>query len=364
MAIFTGEVGLQFTTHIANHYTVPQWIELAELARTNNFDQVWVNDNLGYRNVFVILTAIAARVPIKLGTAILVPYFRNPVDAADAFAALSELVDGREISVGIARGDYAQAGNQINLVKPISFVKETVQCMKRLFEGETVYYRDYPVLSSFYQLKKDSSIRLRFSPKAPIRFYSGGNGPKIMRIAGQLMDGVLIGGFFIPLVRSGKLRQLLEAAELGRAESNRQTSPRKVCEINVSVSDDYERARIFPKRYIAHMLLVLDALGFSDSEFRALDIEPEAVKNIKAAFAAGGTIEDVAPIITDAMVDAGFIAGRPRDCIEKLEEMCSHAQDYGFDQICLAKLGPDYQQAITLLAEEMLPSIVQRRDLR
>jgi alkanesulfonate monooxygenase SsuD/methylene tetrahydromethanopterin reductase-like flavin-dependent oxidoreductase (luciferase family) len=174
MAVYSGELGLQFTTHIANHYTVPQWIELAELAHKNNFDQVWVNDNLGYRNVFVILTAIASRVPIKLGTAILVPYFRNPVDTADAFAALSELVDGREISVGIARGDYAQAGNQINLVKPISMVKETVHCMKRLFEGKTVGYRDYPVLSSFYQLKKDSSIHLRFSPKAPIRFYSGG----------------------------------------------------------------------------------------------------------------------------------------------------------------------------------------------
>src|SRR5262244_2195615 len=115
------------------------------------------------------------------------------------------------------------------------------------------------------------------------------------------MDRVLIGGFFIPLVRSGKLRQLLEAAELGRTESNRQTSLRKVCEINISVSDDYERARIFPKHYIAHMLLVLDALGFSDAEFRALNIETEAIKNIKARFTAGGTIEDVAPIITDAM---------------------------------------------------------------
>src|SRR5215831_19246794 len=96
MAVYSGELGLQFTTHIANHYTVPQWIELAELARRNNFDQVWINDNLGCRNVFVILTAIASRVPIKLGTAILVPYFRNPVDTADAFAALSELVDGYE----------------------------------------------------------------------------------------------------------------------------------------------------------------------------------------------------------------------------------------------------------------------------
>ena len=78
MAIYSGELSLQFSTNIANHHTVPQWIELAELALRNNFDQVWINDNLSYRNVFVILTAIASRVPIKLGTAILVPYFRNP----------------------------------------------------------------------------------------------------------------------------------------------------------------------------------------------------------------------------------------------------------------------------------------------
>jgi hypothetical protein len=56
MAVYSGELGLQFTTHIVNQYTVPQWNELAELARRNNFDQVWVIDNLGYRNVFVILT--------------------------------------------------------------------------------------------------------------------------------------------------------------------------------------------------------------------------------------------------------------------------------------------------------------------
>jgi alkanesulfonate monooxygenase SsuD/methylene tetrahydromethanopterin reductase-like flavin-dependent oxidoreductase (luciferase family) len=97
---------------------VPHWIELAELAHKHNFSQLWVNDNLGHRNVFVILTAIAAKMTIKPGTAILVPYFRNPIDAADALAALSEITGGREISVDIARGNYAQAGNQIQMVKP------------------------------------------------------------------------------------------------------------------------------------------------------------------------------------------------------------------------------------------------------
>jgi hypothetical protein len=69
-------------------------------------------------------------------------------------------------------------------------------------------------------------------------------------------------------------------------------------------------------------------------------------------------------MITEAIVDAGFIAGRPQDCIAKLQEMCSSAQAYGFDQICLAKLGPDYKEAITILAKEILPSIVHCRDVR
>ncbi len=137
MAVYRGEVGLQFTTHLAKHYSVPQWVELAEYAQRNGFSQLWINDNLGHRNIFVLLTAIASRVPIKLGTAILVPYFRNPIDTADAFASLSELMDGREISVGIARGDYAQAGNQIHMIKPIGMVQETVECLKSLLRGDS-----------------------------------------------------------------------------------------------------------------------------------------------------------------------------------------------------------------------------------
>jgi alkanesulfonate monooxygenase SsuD/methylene tetrahydromethanopterin reductase-like flavin-dependent oxidoreductase (luciferase family) len=359
VAVYRGEVGLQFTTHLAKHYSVPQWIELAEYAQRSKFSQLWINDNLGHRNIFVLLTAIAAKVPIKLGTAVLVPYFRNPIDTADAFASLSELMDGREISVGIARGDYAQAGNQIHMVKPIAMVEETVECLKSLFRGDTVQYGDYPALSEFFHLRSGSAIQLGFTPKSPILFYCGGNGPRIMEIAGRVMDGVLIGGFFIPLVRSGKLAALLEKTERGRIGAGRQTTLRKVCEINISVSNDYEKARTFPKRYIAHMLVVLEAMGFSDEEFSALGVERETVIRIKEAFEAGGTIEQVSALISDAMVDIGFVAGTPRDCIKPLEEMCAYAQEYGFDQICLAKLGPDYEEAITVLSRDLLPSIVQ-----
>jgi alkanesulfonate monooxygenase SsuD/methylene tetrahydromethanopterin reductase-like flavin-dependent oxidoreductase (luciferase family) len=100
-------------------------------------------------------------------------------------------------------------------------------------------------------------------------------------------------------------------------------------------------------------------MGFSNEEFRALGVDRETVIQIKQAFETGGMIEQVSALITDAMVDIGFIAGTPSECAKTLEEMCARAQEYGFDQILLAKLGPNYEDAITVLARDLLPAVVR-----
>jgi len=87
---FTGEVGIHYPLHVLNRYSLPELITLAERALTTlgpfNFTRVWTNDNLEYRSVLASSAAILARLPVKLGTAVAVPYFRNPVDVAMAFA--------------------------------------------------------------------------------------------------------------------------------------------------------------------------------------------------------------------------------------------------------------------------------------
>jgi hypothetical protein len=102
---FTGEIGIHYPLHVLNRYSLPELIGLAERAwqtlRTFGFSQVWTNDNLEYRSVLASSAAIVARLPIKLGTAVTVPYFRNPIDLAMAFATISELTNGREISLGL-----------------------------------------------------------------------------------------------------------------------------------------------------------------------------------------------------------------------------------------------------------------------
>tara|TARA_Y100001934_G_scaffold178632_1_gene211403 strand:+ start:6144 stop:7214 length:1071 start_codon:yes stop_codon:yes gene_type:complete len=354
MKHFDGDIGLQFTLHIANDYTLPQVIGLAETAHQQGFDQVWVNDNLCHRNIFVVLAAIAAKVPIKLGTAILVPYFRNPVDLADSIATITELTDGREFSIGIARGAHAIAGNQVEAVKPLAAVKETVSSIKALLSGSTINYKDYPNIGSYFHLNPDWEFKLEFEPRSPVRFYSGGNGPRILNIAARIMDGILIGGYYIPLVRTGRLAAMLEQPRKLSSEFQPNNAQYDTCELNVSISRDRDAAFQFAKPYVSHMLISLKQMGFTDDDFQINFVEPNLVKSVDEAFSKGATVSQVAEIIPDEAVKSCFVVGEPDECKEQILGLMEDAQQLNFGQVCLAKLGPNYGEAIKLLRENVL----------
>lgn len=356
MSSYKGELGLQFTTHIAHHYSVPELVELADLSHQCGFDQVWVNDNLGHRNIFVVLAAMASSVPIKLGTAIVVPYFRNPVDLADSIASITEMTGGREVSVGIARGAVVIAGKQVEAQKPLATVRETVLSVQALLNGETVAFRDYPHLADYFHLNPDWDFKLGFAPKAPVRFYTGGIGPKILNIAGQIMDGILIGGYYIPLALTDRLEEILNPPRAVAAE----TQPRKTlfdtCELNVSISKDRDRALQFAKPYVSHMLPTLAEMGFTDDHMRTIGVEPGLIKTLEDAFNSGASVQNASALIPDSAVASCFVAGRPEECRDQIEDLLDRADRLGIHQVSFAKLGPDYAEAITLLREEILPS--------
>lgn len=357
MAVFQGEVGLQFVTHLANHYTIPDLVRFAALARERGFQHIWVNDNLRYRSQLVVLTAIAARVAIRLGTAVLVPYFHNPMDMADSLAALSELCQGREIGVGIARGDLGQTPQHVEIFKPIAMVRETAEFLRRTLAGEEVAYADYRVLRDYYHLNPRGRFRLAFKPRSSFRFYGGGNGADSLRMCGRTMDGLITSGTFIPMLRSGRLQKMLAQADAAAHEFQPGKRLRKMCELNVSISHDRARALEFPKRQVAHSILQWEALGFSPEEYAALNVDPDQVRALGARFGAGATIEEAASLVNENMVRAYYAAGTPDETGQQILDLARAAADLGYDEIAFAKLGPDYEEAIHLLAAEVLPAL-------
>lgn len=355
MSGFDGDVGVQFTIHIADQYAVPELVDLADRADHHGIDQVWVNDNLGYRNVFVVLSAIAAGTDIDVGTAIAVPYYRNPVDLADTVAALSELVDG-EVSLGLGRGSLSQTAKQVETPRPYAVLRETAQCLRALLDGEEIEFGDYPRLCSYFNMRPETTLGMAVDPAAPIRFYMGGHGPTALTVGGKFMDGLVLGGYVIPLAETGELADRLAIADEAAREVGR-NQPRRVAEVNVSIADDRDAAVEFPKPYVTHLLVGLKRLGFGDAEFESLGVDPVRVTAIESAFDDGATIHEAADLVTEAMVEATFVAGTPADCRERLADLAATADEHGIDQLVLAKLGPDYERALDLLATDVLPAV-------
>ena len=173
---FTGEIGIHYPLHVLNRYSLPELIGLAERAwqilQGFGFSQVWTNDNLEYRSVLASSAAIVARLPVKLGTAVTVPYFRNPVDLAMAFATISELASGREISLGLGPGSRSILTHQVERVKPLTVMAELAVALRTLFAGESLKTADIPVLASYFHLNAEQ-YALRFKTQSPIRLYYG-----------------------------------------------------------------------------------------------------------------------------------------------------------------------------------------------
>ena len=357
MAIFDGELGLQFVTHLANHYTVPDLVRLAQLAADTGFKQIWVNDNIRYRGQMVVMTAIAARVPIRLGTAIMVPYFHNPLDVADSLAALSELCEGQEISIGIARGDLGQSPQHVQALKPVAMVSETVRFLRRALAGEEIAYSKYPFLLDFYRLNPNGKFRLAFKPTSTFKFYGGGNGPQALRMCGRVMDGLISSGTYIPMLKAGRLPAMLATADQSAREIDPNNRLRKVCELNVSISSNRVKAIEFPKRQVSHSILQWEALGFTAEEYGRLGVQREQVLKLKEAYAAGATVEEASNLVTEAMVKSYYAAGKPEEVRDQIIELAAAAGRLGYDHVAFAKLGPDYEEAINLLADGIVPSL-------
>ena len=164
---FGGEIGIHYPLHVLNRYSLPELIDLADIACQTmgkfDFSQVWTNDNLEYRSVLATSAAIVARLPVKLGTAVTVPYFRNPIDLAMAFATISELTRGRELSLGLGPGSRSILAHQVNRVKPLAIMAELATALRKLFAGEP----EQPAAEALAPRVKHIAEFVRQSPVGP-----------------------------------------------------------------------------------------------------------------------------------------------------------------------------------------------------
>ena len=353
------EAGVQL--HLPSYIdrTLRDLRQIAQTAAGVGFDQVWLTDNPECRSTFVTLAALAPAVPVKLGTAIMVQYLRSPVEAARGLLTVSELLEGRELTVGLGAGNPTSS-KFMKMPKPVGFMRQTAGSLGALLAGEEIELDDYPLVQDYFQFAPGARVRVPVRGSGPVRLYGGGNGPLGLALAGELMDGLIFGWTTKLNAALGRLDNRLGIARQAAAERGRAASFRPVTELKISVAADHGAARQFVRDNpsCARRTLGLRKRGYTNAELEQLRIGPADVDALERAWEAGGNFADFSALVTDGMIDASYIAGDPAYCAE---QVAAYVKDVvapcGFGQVIFSELGPDPVAAVELIAESVLPAL-------
>lgn len=324
------------------------------------FDKVWVPDHLTYENAFVILAAIIARTGAHVGTSVVQPFSRTPIDLAASFASLAHLAGERGITVGIGAG--SPSSDMIRKRNRVGMTREMIVFLREMFAGRRVKLGEFSALADFFRLDSDAEAFLRLPPSKPPEIYVAAAGPKMLELAWDVGDGLIVSNLSFPtaLVREGALdlaMARLAAARRARDDGQQFT---KVLHLHVSVSRDGAAAKRCAKRMGAGALIQGHLLK---QRMLKLPVPDNTAHAILAAHAQGKSVDDMVKLVSDDLLaEVGtVIAGTPAECIAGIDEMLRAAKSHRFDIVDIASpLGPDWDEAIDLICQEIIPELERR----
>jgi 5,10-methylenetetrahydromethanopterin reductase len=174
----------------------PDWVRTVDEA---GFDVIGLTDSPALYPETYVTGVIAAQNTsrVRFGPRVTNPITRHPIVAAQAIGSLDVLSGGRAL-FGIGAGDSAAhtAGAR---PAPVKVVEDYLLAVRGLLQGRQVDYQG-------------ATLRM-FSEPREIPIYVAAAGPKMLRMAGRVADGVIIGSGILPEVVEGALTHIREGSE-------------------------------------------------------------------------------------------------------------------------------------------------------
>jgi probable F420-dependent oxidoreductase len=289
------ETGPQFTPH--------EMLKLATLAEERGYETIWLPEGAG-GDALTQLTAFAtATTRVRLATGILPVFSRTPNLLAMSAGSLDAISQGRFIlGLGVGHQRMVEDGQGVPFRQPMTRLRESVEIVRRLLEGERVTYE-----GRIFKLK-DSS--LGFTPlRSGIPIYLAALGPQMIELAGEIADGVLL-----TWASPSYLKRAIEHLHRGAERAGRNPEDIHVaCYLRTAVVDDPDRIRPALQRQIARYF----NMPFYSSYFKQSGFEHEAAK-ISQALARGDT-DGAASAISEAMQNELAIIGPAEHCRQEVE---------------------------------------------
>jgi alkanesulfonate monooxygenase SsuD/methylene tetrahydromethanopterin reductase-like flavin-dependent oxidoreductase (luciferase family) len=142
---------------------------------------------------------------VRLGTGVIPIYARTPANMAQSFATLDEFSGGRAVAgLGVSHKPVVEGWYGQSIDNPLAEIREYVQIMRAIFRGE-----DPPPGEKF----RTGFHFMGYEPLRPdLPIYLAGLSPGMLRLAGEIADGVIlwlcnpnyIRDVVVPTVREGR----------------------------------------------------------------------------------------------------------------------------------------------------------------
>jgi 5,10-methylenetetrahydromethanopterin reductase len=307
----------------------------AMLAEKSGYDYVWITDHFNNRNVFTTLTTILNYTGrVKIGPGVTNPYVLHPIGTAQTMASLAEMAPGRVVC-GIGSGDKTtlEMAN-IPHEKPLATIRESTQIIRDITAGKRVNLDG--------RIYKISGVKLNFKIPEPVPVFIGAQGPKMLSLAAEIGDGVLINAsnpkdFETALTHIGD----------GLAKAGKKRDDIEVVAATAfSIDTDPEKARQAAVPVVAFIVA-----GCPTPILEKHGISVEAAAGIKDLIVKGDW-GNLFGRVTPEMMEAFSIYGTSNVCIEKIDRLLKMGVTVF---ITGSPIGPKIHKSIELFSREVLP---------
>ena len=240
-------------------------VERVALADRLGYDAAYVTHIAGRDSLTVLMAYAAATERIRLGTGVVPIFSRTPATMAQTAATIDEYSDGRMVlGLGVSHRVTVENWHGQKIVKPVTQMREYVSGVRAILRGEE------PPDSAFFPTK---FAFMGYSARPELPIYVAALSPNMIRLAGELADGVMLWLCCPSYIETTVIPALREGVEAsGRSFDDFDV----VAAVPVALTDDPESARaalrqdLIPYASLPFYRAMLEASGFAD-ELAAFD---------------------------------------------------------------------------------------------
>jgi 5,10-methylenetetrahydromethanopterin reductase len=304
--------------YMQDKHSIRYEIDMAKYAEERGFSEIWQADTRLARDCIVLMSAFAAQTKrLRLGSGVLPIWTRNPAVIAATFSTLWELAgrdpDGRgRIMLGLgAWWEPISSRVGVRRERPLDAMREHVEALRALFRMEEVTYQ-----GDFVHLDR-VRLDVAFGDASPrdIPIYIGATGPKMLELAGEICDGVVLNY----VVSVDYIREAVTLLEKGAKRAGKTLAQVDRPELLVCCLSDTDpgAAMLEGKKLVAYYL------GTEPHIMKASKVDEDLIARVQQIVGWPATEADylrAAQIIPDDVVRHLMAVGTSEECRAKVAE--------------------------------------------